>query len=137
VSNLDIQKKYDGALDVIVGAVQRIARLEIALGELVACKDLKEQAEGVGGGGHNNLAYEEYRRRQPLAWKAARDAMKDSTNDQVLVAASDAIKASEYAESHAHALDQAGYADYPALVSIREVGKRLEAAGRSLLGKKS
>ncbi len=56
--------------------------------------------------------------------------------DTVEVLASDAMKASEYAERHAHSLDQAGHVDYDMLVSIREVGKRLEAAARTVLGKK-
>ncbi len=70
---------------------------------------------------------------------AAHVARARSTRDKpdtVEVLASDAMKASEYAERHAHSLDQAGHVDYPTLVSIREVGKRLEAAARTVLGPK-
>ncbi len=63
----------------------------------------------------------------------SRDLGAPASPDMVEVLASDAMKASEYAERHAHSLDQAGHVDYDTLCSIREVGKRLEAAARTVL----
>jgi hypothetical protein len=53
------------------------APVRAALAELVACKDLKDRAEQAvrasSVGSHQLLA--EYKRRQPLAWAAARAAL--------------------------------------------------------------
>lgn len=58
----------------------RLEIVERALAELVACKDLKDRMLGVFTSeiSHDDCdAIEaEYRRRQPLAWEAARAAMR-------------------------------------------------------------
>ncbi len=52
-------------------------KMRAALAELVACKDLKDRLDAAFKSAHASLAQigsmeEEYRRRKPLAWAAAR-----------------------------------------------------------------
>ena len=57
---------------------ERIAMLEAALMELVACKDLKERYEKLkltGTVGEVGDVFSEYNRRKPSAWAAARAAI--------------------------------------------------------------
>ncbi len=56
---------------------REIERLEAALDELIACKNIKELAEAISPvepGSRKEVLMDEYRRRQPLAWAAARAA---------------------------------------------------------------
>jgi hypothetical protein len=58
--------------------VKAIDPIRAALAELVACKDLKERADKISPvepGCEKEVLMDEYRRRQPLAWKAARAAL--------------------------------------------------------------
>ena len=52
-------------------AADEIERLRSALAELVALKDMKDR----GFGAHDTEGEDEYMRRKPAAWQAARDAL--------------------------------------------------------------
>lgn len=52
-----------------------VERLRGALRELVALKDMKERLRQLHEMGHGT-DYADYRRRQPLAWAAARDVLR-------------------------------------------------------------
>ncbi len=51
--------------------------LRPALAELVACKDLKEKAEEAQAAFAETPEYQEYRKRQPVAWNIARAVLKE------------------------------------------------------------
>ena len=55
----------------VLAAADEIERLRGALTELVVLKDMKDR----GFGAHDTEGEDEYMRRKPLAWQAARDAL--------------------------------------------------------------
>lgn len=66
-----IPAEYGYTAGAFAYSIERIKRLEAALRELVALKDLKATI-----GSHDTEAEDEYLRRKPAAWNAAREALK-------------------------------------------------------------
>jgi len=71
---LDVSQRYQRYLQAsrrIEEDGREIDRLRAALAELVALKDMKDR----GFGAHDTGWEDEYMRRKPAAWQAARDAL--------------------------------------------------------------
>ena len=71
---LDVYQRYQRYLQAsrrIEDDGREIERLRAALAELVALKDMKDR----GFGAHDTEGEDEYMRRKPAAWQAARDAL--------------------------------------------------------------
>ncbi len=66
-------------------ASQPVASLRAALAELVACKDLKDRYTAIQCGIVRDEMYkrmrDDYNRRKPLAWAAARAALTEGRNE--------------------------------------------------------